>query len=380
LAKRASGAEGGNMKCVEAAEFVSALCDGQQIPRDAAEHIGACEPCRALLREYTEMGAEMRRVACLSSNGVTKTNLWVRETQRLPSWWGKARASMRIPKFAFALLLLAIAALGSSLAIVKAQSRALSEVLVFDLDLPRAEHPLHGAVYVNRGRDNRGMTFTIGTADPLGMLKAGLRILENDGSRLKIGAHSHFYPGTLSMTMRYDDSVSDTEKQYEFVPGTPLEMDIEGVGRAKLTGQVVDYMPVFSTAGETLMPAPGELRILAPLLLKGEHLVLDGAGGRISNVEMGMGFLLYTPGSGCFALARAPFPGAVEGRVEDGRVNFEMNGEHYPFVTAAAMTRADTLWVRFGSKLKPSELTPELRDDNGSFGMFRLSAAGNQAR
>jgi hypothetical protein len=157
-------------------------------------------------------------------------------------------------------------------------------------------------------------------------------------------------------------------------------MDIEGVGRAKLTGQVVDYMPVFSTAGETLMPAPGELRILAPLLLKGEHWVLDGAGGRISNVEMGMGFLLYTLGSGCFALARAPFPGAVEGRVEDGRVNFEMNGEHYPFVTAAPMTRADTLWVRFGSKLKPSELTPELRDDNGSFGMFRLSAAGNQAR
>ena len=78
-----------------------------------------------------------------------------------------------LPKFAFALLLFAIAGLGSGLAIVKAQSKALSQVLVFDLDLPRAEHPLHGAVYVNRGRDNRGMTFMIGTADPLGMLKGG---------------------------------------------------------------------------------------------------------------------------------------------------------------------------------------------------------------
>jgi len=368
------------MKCLEAAEFVSALCDGQRIPRDAAVHIGACESCRALLHEYTEMGAELRRVSSLASNEVTKTNLWGRETQRPPSGWEKARASMKIPKFAFALLLLAIAGLGSSLAIVKAQSKALSEVLVFDLDLPRAERPLHGAVYVNRARDDRGMTFMIGTADRLGMLKGGLRILENDGSRLRIGARFRFYPGTLSMTMPYDDSVSETEKQYEFVPGTPLEIDIDGVGKAKFTGKVLNYMPVFSTAGETLIPAPDELRILAPLLLRGEHLVLDGAGGKLSNVEMGTGFLLYAPGSGCFALARVPFPGAVQGKVEDGRVNFEMNGEHYQFVTAAPITRAETLWVRYGSHLKPSELTPELRDDHGSFGTFRLSAASSQTR
>jgi hypothetical protein len=72
------------------------------------------------------------------------------------------------------------------------------------------------------------MTFMVGTADPLGMLKGGLRILENDGSRLKIGVRCQFYPGTLSMTMRYDDSVSETEKEYEFVRGRPLEIDIDG--------------------------------------------------------------------------------------------------------------------------------------------------------
>jgi hypothetical protein len=163
------------------------------------------------------------------------------------------------------------------------------------------------------------MTFMVGTADPLGMLKGGLRILENDGSRLKIGVRCQFYPGTLSMTMRYDDSVSETEKEYEFVRGRPLEIDIDGVGKAKLTGEVLDSMPVFSSSGEILMLPPGELRILAPLLLQGEHLVLGGAGGKISNIETGMGFLLYTPGSGCFALAGVSFPGAVEARVEDGR-------------------------------------------------------------
>jgi hypothetical protein len=154
---------------------------------------------------------------------------------------------------------------------------------------------------------------------PAGHAERGLRILENDGSRLKIGVRCQFYPGTLSMTMRYDDSVSETEKEYEFVRGRPLEIDIDGVGKAKLTGEVLDSMPVFSSSGEILMLPPGELRILAPLLLQGEHLVLGGAGGKISNIETGMGFLLYTPGSGCFALAGVSFPGAVEARVEDGR-------------------------------------------------------------
>jgi hypothetical protein len=122
-------------------------------------------------------------------------------------------------------------------------------------------------------------------------------------------------------------------------------------------------MPVFSSPGEILMLPPGELRILAPLLPQREHLVLDGADGKISNIETGMGFLLYTP---------------VEGRVEDGRVNFA--GEHYQFVTAAPIIRAETLCARFGSKLKPSELALDLREDQGSFGAFRLSAASSHTR
>ena len=47
--------------------------------------------------------------------------------------------------------------------------------------------------------------------------------------------------------MRYDDSGSDTEKEYEFVRGRPLEIDIDGVEKAKLTGEVLDSM--FSSPG-----------------------------------------------------------------------------------------------------------------------------------
>jgi hypothetical protein len=43
------------MKCADAAEFVSALCDCETIR--APLHIGECEVCRTLLKEYAEIGA-----------------------------------------------------------------------------------------------------------------------------------------------------------------------------------------------------------------------------------------------------------------------------------------------------------------------------------
>ena len=53
------------MNCNEAAEFVSALCDGERIPAGAAAYVGDCEGCQARLREYIALGAEMRRAASM---------------------------------------------------------------------------------------------------------------------------------------------------------------------------------------------------------------------------------------------------------------------------------------------------------------------------
>jgi len=48
------------MKCEDAAEFVSALYDGERIPREAAEHLGECETCQGRMETYSRMSAEMR--------------------------------------------------------------------------------------------------------------------------------------------------------------------------------------------------------------------------------------------------------------------------------------------------------------------------------
>jgi exosortase D (VPLPA-CTERM-specific) len=77
------------MKCEEAAEFVSALCDGESIPPVAAEHVGACESCRARLKEYGEIGAELRRVASLDSPSEARARTWETRQRTTSSWWEK---------------------------------------------------------------------------------------------------------------------------------------------------------------------------------------------------------------------------------------------------------------------------------------------------
>ena len=77
------------MICDEAAEFVSALCDGEMISREASEHIGACAPCRALLSEYMEMGAELRCAASLGIEDSVSPRVWTKPHGIFAIWWQK---------------------------------------------------------------------------------------------------------------------------------------------------------------------------------------------------------------------------------------------------------------------------------------------------
>ena len=124
------------MTCNEAAEYVSVLCDGEIIPLEAARHIGACEACKLLLRDYAEMGAELRRVASLDTAHPTPS-LHLEEKPRQPrTLWQKGRESMKIPKFAFALLIVVVIALASSLAVIGVGAHASGNVLMLKAALP----------------------------------------------------------------------------------------------------------------------------------------------------------------------------------------------------------------------------------------------------
>jgi lipopolysaccharide/colanic/teichoic acid biosynthesis glycosyltransferase len=69
------------LKCEDAAEFVSALCDSQSIPQGAAAHIDVCETCQARLKEYGEIGTQLRHVASLEPPLEARGRTWEKRTE-----------------------------------------------------------------------------------------------------------------------------------------------------------------------------------------------------------------------------------------------------------------------------------------------------------
>ena len=119
------------MNCDEAAEYVSALCDGVTVPLAAAEHVNVCETCRKRLKEYVELGTEMRRLASLEIAEASLPQFVGAERRNFTATiWQNARKTMRIPRLAFATLLAAVVVLGSGWARQSVQGNQAGSVLM----------------------------------------------------------------------------------------------------------------------------------------------------------------------------------------------------------------------------------------------------------
>jgi len=228
------------MKCEEVGEFVSAICDGQRIPRDAAEHIGHCEVCRNRLTEYAEMGSELRRVASLESLNETRIRRWDKEA-RATDWWSKGWETMQIPRFAFILLLVAVVAMGSSLVIGKVRAHTKGRLFML-IAKPAEGHTVFCGV---AGVDKEGVCDTIqmeGTKGGLGLYK--FRIIADDGERFELGVRS----ARVYHAASRDDLYKLPETTYWFKPGETLHINVTGAGEMAITGEAWDHYP-----------SPGEL-------------------------------------------------------------------------------------------------------------------------
>jgi hypothetical protein len=98
------------------------LCDGQKIPHLVAEHIGLCQRCQSELSEYATIGAELRRLASIDESVPTGLVDWKQRSVRKAVCWQKGLATMKVPRLAFAAMLIAIVAVSSGLVIVRARA------------------------------------------------------------------------------------------------------------------------------------------------------------------------------------------------------------------------------------------------------------------
>ena len=340
------------MKCEDAAEFVSALCDGERIPADVAEHIGACPGCGALLHQYASLGVELRRVASLEPEEVPATQSWMKIQKPASSWWSKGWETMRIPRFAFALAVMVIVALGSGLVMVTARAHTQGSVLLMTATPPTGE-AIHCAMPIaDPAITDPKWGTCVFLSPPQSML--GFRVISSDGDRIEMGVRAKF-TGAKESVGSFSFSLHDLEqvpeKQYWFRPGEKLDIDVPGWGTMVLTGELTDHVPPLVSEDKIQMdPKPDELRMVSPLVLRGKELLQDFEGGTATNTPE---VRMYIPGQGLWTLSLHPLEGAVEGRVNLNRVSVTLNGESYTFVTGAPVARSKRVWVLHDANYKP---------------------------
>ena len=334
------------MICDDVAEYVSALCDGQTIPSSAAQHIAHCPDCQFRLSDYLALSAELRRAASLELSNEVPSRNWTRSQNRIRVWWQKGLSTMRIPRLAFAALIVGIFALSSALTVIKARAHNTGTVVLLSVaglgDVP-LDCPLS---IVDKNYTTCSGLGRIG----LQFLGYKIELLSHDGDRVLLAIRTRTYPIVFGEAKSFSPFELDRDpaKQVWFTPGEPLKFELPGGGALTFKGDWLDHMPVLGLHKEDLSPGPNEVRFASPLLLKDGSVVgdLKGAiGGLFAYDDRDWAIQTYFPGEGRFLISQLPIKDAVEARVMFSRISFRDGGHSWEFVTGAPVSQAEKIWV-----------------------------------
>ena len=340
------------MRCDEAKEFVSAIYDGETVPPQAAEHMARCADCQELLKGYAEMGATLRSYGSLLIAEPVLDRTWLTTRKDKTIWWEKSMQMMRIPRIAFACLVLLLVVLGSRLALVEVRAHEDGSVLMLKLT-PAQGNSLQCFVSTTDTDNNHCGGFA--QMDRSNLFYS-IKAVRKDGGRVLLSIRSRVAPlGPGGYGPDTESTLPETQSW--FTPGQPLLIPDTGELKLALTGEWVDHMPVTFGSNQLLDPGPSEIRLTSPLLLKNNQVVGDMGNGSADADEPGDGAFLYIPGEGRFILSLTPVEGAIPTKVQLNRVSFESNGQRYIIITGTPISRGGDIWVRHDVAYKPSPET-----------------------
>lgn len=344
--------------CASAAEHVSTLCDGEIIPPDAAEHIATCPDCQSRLRDYLALGVELRRAASLEIATAPPAPLrtWTRSQNRLTTLWQKGWTTMRIPRLAFAALIAGIVVLASSLTWIKVRAQNTGTVVLLSVNTGYAK-PMECALSTVDKNNTCGFMGQINKET----LSFRVELLARSTDRVHLSFRA------LAGNHQMNEIASAPQQLYWFEPGDTLKVDMPGgIAPLTITGNWLDHMPAWPYA-TSFDPGPDELRIVSPMLVRDKDVVGDMEGASGSPDKPDQAVWIYFPGQGAWLLSLSPLQGAIQTNVRLNRLAFEENGQHYQFVTASPITRADHIWVLHDTSFKPTA-----EDSHGFLGMRGL--------
>jgi hypothetical protein len=324
------------MTCSEARPFVSSVLDGQGVPAEAARHIADCAACRQAMRDYAEIGAEIRLLSLTESAPELPSRLR-RELQRKPSrrrWWTRA---VLIPR------LVVWAAVAMALCLIPAASAlhgAGSAPLWFQFQLgPRGGTWTPNAAKAGFDQHGSWMFLDNSTGRPQPreiQFYWKIREIRQDQVRLKVTAWD---PGKSQKPAR--------EQSVIYHPGRTTEVFTDGP-TLQLRGEVLDHQPRLAS-GFPLEPGPDSLVLVSPVLVEGDH-VLANLRGASTMVDSQTEIILSAAGVGRFRIGLKPVKGAAVGEADWSQLVFNMNGREHLVLADSPITGGEQprkVWVQF---------------------------------
>jgi len=340
------------MNCVEIAEHVSALFDGEPISREAAAHLSDCAECRARLNRYAEMGAELRRVATARAPQTIPEGRWKFAEPTAAGWLRKWRESMRIPRFVFAVMVVALLALSTGLFLTRAKETR--RWFQYELVGRDGRDIVTGTVPTNpRGNPyydlEAGMTYADGT------VWFRVRFVEQVGEAEKIAARTLWVSRGDDHGHTLERLRSMPEREFLYSHGDDLQIPVDGYGNLKINGRFESALPENVRMG--LYPEDGILRIDPPVVLvKGKEMLMKGdmGGGPVS---MEKSYFAYgEPDQGWFVFSAKPIVGGAEGTVQNNEIEFKLEGKQYFLFTGDPILFGNArIWVKHYASLQDAD-------------------------
>lgn len=354
------------MECDTLGPSISALYDGEEVSPEAAQHIAGCVNCREALREYAQIGVELR---LLEANQLKMPAL-PQVARRTRLFASVLTQNMRVPRFVAAICALAIIALAGGWARTRAQNSARYFQYRFMFDSERGSGSVGGVAQVC-AMGCAHLTVLSGTQH----LAAVLNVQKVNGGRVYLTLRVKRFEAGPDVK-QLEDEMSDVPAiPYVYEPGKVLPIPVEGGSQVNLEGVIADSPE--GVPGWHDMPArPAENQIVVRqgILIRDGQVVAEfpgsvSAAGSIGNSQAG--FYAYIPTQGLFAFSLGPLEKSTEGRADYGQIRFTESGARYMLLSGSQITGGSQprhIWILHLPSYRLSQGFPNANNDSPRIG------------
>jgi hypothetical protein len=181
---------------------------------------------------------------------------------------------------------------------------------------------------------------------PDNAIEITLEITENDVKRTERILLEGFEPKTLVLR---EDPAHGRRELLRLIPVSgPVDPDkslsvpVEGLGK------------MGSNPREPLDLEPGKLRLLSPVLIRDNQVLINMADSMGTATGDDAAAMLYSPGQGRFIFSSVPFEGAIEGKRRFNQISFTLEGKSYLLLTGAPISSSPGVWMVHQPFWRPS--------------------------